>query len=68
MDFHNAFLHGDLKEELYMRLLPGFEDHDPTKICHLCKSIYTLKYFPKFWFAKLSTALQDCGFKDSRAD
>lgn len=68
MDVHNAFLHGDLKEEVYMKLPPGFDDPDPTKVCRLRKSIYGLKQSPRCWFSKLTTALKSYGFKQSRAD
>ena len=40
MDVHNAFLHGDLDEELYMKLPPGFETSDPSLACQLRKSLY----------------------------
>ena len=68
MDVHNAFLNGDLQEEVYMKFPPGFEHPDPTKVCRLRKSIYGLKQSPRCWFAKLRTALKDYGFKQSRAD
>lgn len=68
MDVQNAFLHGDLKEEVYMKFPPGFEHPDPTKICRLCKSIYGLKQSPRCWFEKLRTALKAYGFKQSKAD
>lgn len=34
---HNAFLHGNLTEEVYMKLLRGFKAADPTTVCHLLK-------------------------------
>lgn len=68
MDVHNAFLHGDLKEEVYMRLPPGFQGSDPTKVGRLRKSIYGLKQPPRCWFSKLSDALLSYGFVQSQSD
>ncbi|XP_068322539.1 uncharacterized mitochondrial protein AtMg00810-like [Pyrus communis] len=69
MDVKNAFLHGELEEEVFMRLPPGHpQSHEPDLMCRLHKSIYGLKQSPRAWYAKLSSVLTTVGFKRSNAD
>ncbi|CAE6232436.1 unnamed protein product [Arabidopsis arenosa] len=68
MDVHNAFLHGDLEEEVYMKLPQGFSSPTETRVCRLCKSLYGLKQAPRCWFAKLTAALLKYGFSQKKSD
>lgn len=68
MDVHNAFLYGDLKEEVYMKLPQGFQHKDPSKVCRLHKSLYGLCHVPCCWFEKPTSALTKFGFIQSHAD
>ena len=43
MDVKSPFLHGDLKEEIYMEQPPGYVQNDSSLVCRLKKSLYGLK-------------------------
>jgi hypothetical protein len=69
LDVQNAFLHGVLKKEVYMRQPPRHESKtSPHHVCRLDKTIYGLKQAPRAWNSRLSDKLQQLGFVPSKSD
>ncbi|KAH9657753.1 retrovirus-related pol polyprotein from transposon RE1 [Citrus sinensis] len=69
-DVKNAFLHGDLSEEIYMDLPPGCSGPERLnqKVCKLKKSLYELKQSPRAWFGKFTKAMVRFGYNQSNSD
>nr|GFA55908.1 retrovirus-related Pol polyprotein from transposon TNT 1-94 [Tanacetum cinerariifolium] len=58
MDVKTAFLHGSLKEDVYVCQPEGFIDTDhPSHVYKLKKALYGLKQAPRAWYDELSTFL-----------
>ncbi|GKE17859.1 ribonuclease H-like domain-containing protein, partial [Tanacetum coccineum] len=57
-----------MNEEVYMLPPPGFSKPNENKVCKLKKSLYGLKQAPRQWNHKLTEALRDTGFVQSKND
>lgn len=67
MDVKTAFLHGELKETIFMEIPDGV-DAPPNTVCRLVKSLYGLKQSPRCWNEKFNQKLLELGFKRSMHD
>ena len=67
MDVKNAFLNGDLQEEVYMQPPPNYP-HSSNQVCRLCRAFYGLKQAPRAWFEKFSSVVAQWGFTSSPHD
>ena len=63
MDVKSVFLNGDLKEEVFVKQPPGFEDVElPDHVFRFNKALYGLKQDPRAWYERLSKFLLKNGF------
>ena len=73
MDINNAFLNGDLFEEVHMSLPLGYQTSQglgkgEKLACKLINSIYGLKQVSRQWFLKFAATLSSHGFHQSKFD
>lgn len=68
LDVKNAFLNGELEEEVYMVQPPGFEEKSPKIVCKLKKSLYGLKQSPWAWFNRFSKVVKGLGYIQGQTD
>ena len=62
MDVKSYFIHGEILEKNYMHHHEGVI-HDPSLVCRMKKSLYSLKQAPRAWYAKMDSFLLSQGFE-----
>nr|XP_021861020.1 uncharacterized protein LOC110800042 [Spinacia oleracea] len=69
LDVKNAFLHGELKETVYLHQPVGFRDPThPDYVCLLKKSLYGLKQAPRAWYKRFADYISTFGFTHITSD
>ncbi|WVZ81917.1 hypothetical protein U9M48_029243 [Paspalum notatum var. saurae] len=67
LDVKNAFLNGELREEVYMQPPPGYSVPEGM-VCRLRRSLYGLKQAPRAWFQRFASVVTAAGFSASAHD
>nr|CAN72746.1 hypothetical protein VITISV_033188 [Vitis vinifera] len=62
-DVKIPFFHGDLDEEIYMDIPPGYIETSGKMVCKLQCTLYGLKQSPRAWFGHLNLAMRKYGFQ-----
>ena len=69
MDIKADFLHGSIKEEVYVEKPLGFKVQDRDNyVCRLKKALYGLKQAPRAWYERIDSYLMKLGFTRSDVD
>ncbi|RVW38185.1 Retrovirus-related Pol polyprotein from transposon RE1 [Vitis vinifera] len=68
-DVKNAFLHGELEEEIYMEVSPSYDNNLTAHIvCKLKKVLYGLNQSPQAWFGRFARVMITMGYRQSQGD
>ena len=62
VDVHTAYLHADIKEDIYVSAMPGYP-LPPGKVYKLLKSLYGLPQAGRNWNEMLDAFLRSLGFR-----
>ena len=69
IDQMDAFLNGDLEEDIYMQQPDSFIDKDhPKVVCRLQKSLYVLKQAAHYWNKTIGEFSKNSGYLQSDAE
>jgi hypothetical protein len=67
VDVETVFLHGDLQEEIYVKIPEGMS-HDSKQRLLLTETIYRLIHSAREFYKKLMDTLKFLGFKGNKSD
>jgi len=68
MDLNNAFLDGDLQEDVYIIVPQGVNTTKTNQVCKLMKSLYGLKQGFRKWYEKITSLLLHHQYSQSTSD